>query len=243
MEAELANALRDNPTNGYLRYHLPRYQLLLTEISSRYRDGMNILDIGRSAFTDILLARFKQVDTLGFATDSSTPGMNHFQFDLNHARDAELWRHDLPKYDIVVFTEVIEHLYTSPSQVLSFLHHLMKDDGILLLQTPNAAAIHKRIKLLFGRNPYELIREDDRNPGHFREYTAKELCTLLVEGGFNIESHGFKNYFDYQYSDHKDDAAFKKDTKRSIYNLMFAIMPPSLRPGIFIIARKREVDP
>ena len=44
-----------------------------------------------------------------------------------------------------------------------------------MVSTPNALWLKHRIKLLMGRHPYELIREDKGNPGHFREYTAGEL--------------------------------------------------------------------
>ena len=83
----------------------------------------------------------------------------------------------MPRYDLVVFAEVIEHLHTSPVHTLAFVRGLLADAGVLILQTPNAASLPKRLKLLAGRNPYELIRADGGNPGHFREYTLAELGT------------------------------------------------------------------
>lgn len=87
---------------------------------------------------------------------------------------------------MVVFAEVIEHLYASPRLVLRFLHHLLSGAGVLLIQTPNAASLTKRVKLLAGSNPYEKIREDATNPGHFREYTASELREYASSEGFEV---------------------------------------------------------
>src|SRR5205823_6516869 len=108
------------------------------------------------------------------------------QFDLNDAQSEDTWRRDIPRYDVVVMAEVIEHLYTAPELVLGFLKTLVADNGLVIIQTPNAAALSKRLKLLFGRNPYELIRVDTTNPGHFREYTSRELIRIAEGAGFEV---------------------------------------------------------
>jgi hypothetical protein len=54
----------------------------------------------------------------------------------------------------IVFAEVIEHLFTAPELVLAYLHELLVPRGQLLLQTPNAASLRKRLKLALGRNPF-----------------------------------------------------------------------------------------
>lgn len=238
MRAALEEALGRNPTSGYLRYHLPRYVSLLDAACAHRRDGTGVLDIGRSLFTEVLLSEFDSVDTLGFAPDSTSDRGSHYEFDLNDSRDPERWRGDLPAYDVVVFAEVIEHLYTSPNHVLAFLRTLLKENGVLLLQTPNAVAIHKRLKPLLGKNPYELIREDDTNPGHFREYTRSELAAYLTGNGFAIESFSYENYFDFQYSDHADESRLVRDGGRRRFNLLFSLLPGCLKPGMFFVARK-----
>ena len=68
-------------------------------------------------------------------------------------------------YDVIVFAEVIEHLYTAPELVLPYLRELLVLGGVLLLQTPNAVSLRKRAKLLLGVNPFERIRTERDNPG------------------------------------------------------------------------------
>src|SRR5438105_3728935 len=84
-----------------------------------------------------------------------------------------LWA-DLSGYDIVVCAEVIEHLPISPMHVLRLLEAALRPGGWLVLQTPNAARIGNRVRLLAGCNPFEPLREDSVSPGHFREYTVAE---------------------------------------------------------------------
>jgi len=89
---------------------------------------------------------------------------------------------------LIVFSETIEHLYTSPQIVLAFLAKLLRPGpgAGILIQTPNAASFWKRVRLLLGHNPYELIRTDRQNPGHFREYTMRELEDYAMQAGFRV---------------------------------------------------------
>jgi hypothetical protein len=78
-----------------------------------------------------------------------------------------------------VYAETLEHLYTAPVYSLAFLSSFLAEKGILLVTTPNAAMIMKRfILLLKGKNPFEQIRLIGENPGHYREYTMKELIDI-----------------------------------------------------------------
>lgn len=151
-----------------------------------------LLDVGNS-FQTVLLKQvlsYSQVDTIGFYDYrfSAGEGSVHIEMDLNDAYCEKLW----PQlkgvgYDLIVFAEVVEHLYTSPEQVLKCLRSLLRPGGRILLQTPNAAGLKKRLKLLLGKNPYELIRLDRTNPGHFRELTRAELIRYSEECGFVVE--------------------------------------------------------
>src|SRR5215468_4929322 len=107
--------------------------------------GTRVLDIGRSELTTRIQKQFDVgVDSLGFEDDQTTEHGRHFQFDLNLTQDRSRWRIDLPTYDFIVMAEVIEHLHTAPQLVLSFVQSLLAPNGILIVQTPNAAALNKR---------------------------------------------------------------------------------------------------
>lgn len=95
-----------------------------------------------------------------------------------------------------------------------------------MIQTPNAVALKNRIKLLFGKNPYDIPRENVKNPGHFREYTVKELADIAQKAGFEVQEIITDEYFE------------NPSIKSKIYRSLKTIIPASLKSGITIILKK-----
>ena len=185
----------------YWQLHRQRFAWTAEQIENlieKRPSTKRILDIGNSFQTLLFEKRFPktEIDTLGFLDHSyllQKPS-HHYPFDLNLCHDSNQWIQAQAQYDVISFLEVIEHLYTSPPQVLAFLRTFLKDDGLLVIQTPNAAALKKRIKLLFGTNPYERIRESRQNPGHFREYTAQEIDYMASKCGYKTVSVHYNSF-------------------------------------------------
>src|SRR3989442_552147 len=191
----------------YLTYHAERLAFLVNLIGAQLDRQIGhearrarVLDVGPHFLTVLLRHFFGDrivLHTLGWANERLAPSRNiakHTQFDLNDAHD----RARCPSgetYDMVVMAEVIEHLYTAPRVVLGFLARLLDDRGSLIIQTPNAAALRNRVKLMLGRNPFEPIRETRSNPGHFREYTGRELVTICENAGLECERLAYVDYW------------------------------------------------
>lgn len=231
---------------GYTAYHAPRYAYLL-DLLDRYGlgKGSTLLDIGPSRLTTLIHERFDiAVDSLGFGEDRTTPEGRHFGFNLNLTQREEDWRRDLPRYDFILMAEVLEHLYTAPQLVLSFLRTLLVDEGRLILQTPNAASLPKRTKLLLGRNPFEMLRLDPQNPGHFREYTMRELYSLAAATGFRVEHCTASFYFDARFAHHHEsgEAAGRRVALGSLKNLVYRFLPSPFREGITMVWRRSEAS-
>lgn len=202
---------RHEEAQSYITTHAKRYAFLLEHISNvrptlaQPDVPVTILDIGPSFLTELLRHSFPQdsILTLGFDSPSSRGGhfpldvrhekTTHFEFDLNDSLSQDRWIH-VPKASLVIMAEVIEHLYTSPIHVLRFVRSLTAPGGYVFIETPNAATLKKRLKLLWGANPYEMIRESRDNPGHFREYTSRELTTLSEATGFEVIAVQLSNY-------------------------------------------------
>jgi hypothetical protein len=121
---------------------------------------------------------------------------------------------------------VLEHLHVSPVHVLEFLATGLVPDGHLLVQTPNAASLPKRLRLLLGRNPYEPIREDALNPGHFHEYTVDELLAAGQAAGLSLVEWFTANYFDHG------------SRKSRAFVAAGPLVPPRLREGVTVWFRK-----
>lgn len=227
----------DKESRTYLLYHHRRYEFLLRRVdwivakiqSESHDEAMNILDVGPGFQTEILRKTLPEaiVNTLGFEDTRFTPRPQdrHFQFDLNDAQYQERWP-TVERHDLVILAEVIEHLYTYPVLVLKCISTWLRRGGYLLVQTPNACALHKRIRMLMGRNPYDMIRETRDNPGHFREYTIKELISIANQSGFALIEYTTRNYFD------------NGTTQQKLYDALSRILPKSLRQGVTACFRK-----
>lgn len=206
----------------YRRTHARRYALLL-ELVQRL-EPESILVVGPS-YESVLLRDSipgARVNTLGWE-DHRFPrveGERHVQHDLN-----ELGYPELEPHDVVVCAEVIEHLHVSPVPVLRFLATALADDGRLVLQTPNATALPKRLRMLLGRNPYDPIRDEPGNPGHFHEYTVGELRAAVEAAGLEITELLTANYFDHG------------SRKNRVYRALAPVLPGTLREGITVVAR------
>ncbi len=208
----------------YLRTHARRYDVLLDLVEELA--PKRILVVGPSYESALLRERFGDtaVNTLGWL-DHRFPlrdGEYHIELDLNAGDYPELEPHD-----VVVCCEVIEHLHVPAAGVLRFLAGGLAPNGHLIVQTPNATALPKRVRMLLGRNPYEPIRAEPGNPGHFHEYTVSELKGAFAAAGLDITRVLTANYFDHG------------SRKNHAYRAVGSLLPGTLREGITIVARAR----
>jgi SAM-dependent methyltransferase len=232
------SAATDPAMADYLRFHGPRFDYLLQLLAGHVQPRQRLLDIGWSRLTNRIHEELDvAVDAMGFDADGPIPSGRYYHFDLNDCQHSHLCRADLPAYDAIVFAEVLEHLHTSPTLVLQYLSSLLKPAGLLVVQTPNAVALPRRMKMLLGRNPYELIRDDATNPGHFREYTADELRHYGETVGLHAETVASRSYFDFRFAHHGVTTGRSHMVGR-IKNAMYPLLPASLRPGLTAVFRR-----
>lgn len=208
----------------YLSYHARRYATLVDVASSLLSgaESPRVLDVGPMFEVGLLRAAGATVDTLGFPHPLFPPrhGEHHVELDLNApSRDGD------GSHDLVVMAEVIEHLHTSPVTVLAHVATWLRPGGAIVLQTPNAVALHKRVRMLAGRNPLEPIRDDARNPGHFHEYTVDELHAAATRAGLAVEGWRTENYFG-------------ASAGARAYAAAGRALPPRLRHGITMWLRR-----
>lgn len=99
-------------------------------------------------------------------------------------------------FDLVIFSEVIEHLPNSPKPILSDIHRVLCKGGWMILTTPNLVSFKRRVTTLLGRstrNPIESFYNMEGYPvgsvyrGHNREYTLQEVEYMLAQENFTIE--------------------------------------------------------
>lgn len=142
------------------------------------------------------------------------------------------------KFDIILATDIIEHL-SSPDNMLEGCYEHLKKGGILFLTTPNLASWYNRIFLLFGfspanYNPSKKYRVGNpligKYPGsHKSVFTFHGLKELVRIYKFKILDSGGFEYRELHLSAGRHGALREAINK---------LLPKSLKEGILIVARK-----
>ena len=151
---------------------LKRFSLIKRFTKSRGR----VLDVGAS--TGVMLDIFKDEGWKVWGVEPSKSAS--VAEGKGHKVVKDIFeRAKLPKnyFDVVVLNHTLEHM-DEPLIVLKKVETLLKDDGIIFVDVPNAGGLGARI---LGKNwPYLLPKE------HKYQFTKESLSKLLNEAGFKI---------------------------------------------------------
>jgi hypothetical protein len=229
---EVPNSTPEEST--YHAYHKKRIQFALDMVDDIvcYRNFYSTVEVGPWTIAYNLTTNGLVIDSIGYLDPKMEPYINdHFEFDLNTLKDTGFAM--LPQgYDVVIAAEVIEHLYLDLDLIFRFLNNLTKQGGVVVIQTPNAAALKKRMWMLQGRNPFDMVGADYR-PGmakHVREFTIKELTDCAERNGFIVKKVYCKNYFNYSHS-----------WKARLYKAVCDLLPKTCRDGITLVIKKKWI--
>lgn len=114
------------------------------------------------------------------------PNTQFYQLGVDDPPDAILRDHPA-RFDVVVSTEVIEHLY-SPRRLVAFAHAVLRDGGHLLLTTPYHGYCKNLAISVF--NGWDRHADPLRDGGHIKLFSRKTMYGLLEEGGFAVRKFG-----------------------------------------------------
>ncbi len=97
-------------------------------------------------------------------------------------------------FSTVLCCELIEHLPADPMHMMSEINRILRPGGYLLITTPNIVSLRALSAMVQGYHPgffpaYLRPPEDGvyTDARHNREYTPKEIYTLLSDAGFRVE--------------------------------------------------------
>lgn len=115
--------------------------------------------------------------------------------DLNGGDPGPLLRR--APYDLIVFTEVLEHLSINPVVLLRQLIGALSRDGILYLTTPNFFRSENLKRIARRENPLPVYPVDNADRHHHtREYAMAELLGFVAEAGGRLEGWYFSDCWD-----------------------------------------------
>jgi 2-polyprenyl-3-methyl-5-hydroxy-6-metoxy-1,4-benzoquinol methylase len=95
-------------------------------------------------------------------------------------------------FDVIIAGDIIEHIFDTDAFMRKFQTKL-KNNGTLILATPNLASLGRRLLLLLGRNPYVEYSLEDKISGaepvgHIRYFVKDDLIRFLNKHGFRVDA-------------------------------------------------------
>lgn len=177
----------------YLTQHRYRFDALLDALAAG-EPPRALLDVGTTPFT-LYLSR--ALEGTGVCTVDLTELLRErCERDGVEFHRCDLAASPLPfaddRFDVVLFTEVLEHLVVPPSVVLPELRRVLRPGGALLASVPNIATLARRTRFLLGHSPLEgaesqLKTDWVHGRGHVHEFTRVEVAALFESHGFTVE--------------------------------------------------------
>lgn len=138
-------------------------------------------------------------------------------------REVEVGNHTFESgaFDLVMMSDVIEHLHESPRYMLNVGIGAIREGGVVLITTPNSANLRKRLSVLFGGTNYppalDFFESSGIWRGHVREWTIGEtVCLLQWMGLMDIQVKTFHGLLDQSVSSR---------ILRSLYRVCMAPFP------------------
>ena len=104
------------------------------------------------------------------------------------------------KFDVVIFSEVIEHLMMHPTKVIRFLLRHLTENGVIVLTTPNLFSHNKLCNISQRRSPLHpypaAYTRNDAPHFHVREFSMGDLLEMIDEAGGRPSAFFFSSCWD-----------------------------------------------
>ena len=208
-------------------------------------DVLKILDIGTTPFTLFIKASNPHYEVSSM--DRTDLLENRCKAIGIEFKTCDLDEQSIPfnddYFDIIIFTEVLEHIFSPPTRILKEIKRVLNIRGKLIISVPNIATLLNRIRFLFGKTPLmpadaQFKKDWVHGHGHIHEYVMDEIVSLLKDCGFEISK---KKYLQHSIADTIQN--INKSNYPLIFRLVYrviGILFPSLGGKIIFIECKKQ---
>ncbi len=221
-----------NPTRDYYLIHEARYKKILREIREIGGEKLKILDVGCYPYHLGAMLEKAGHEVWGISSEHE-PMKNKKIAILNIETDPFPYKDNT--FDLVLCSEVIEHLPHSPTPALREMYRVTKKGGHMLLTTPNIFGSLHMLFRLFGHAP---SGEHTTNVyhRHNHEYALHELVGVVQSAGWAItKATRFIGYPPFRRRNRTDNPLLW--TGKFVNFLLMSLIPP-LRDTLLVVGGK-----
>jgi 2-polyprenyl-6-hydroxyphenyl methylase/3-demethylubiquinone-9 3-methyltransferase len=186
--------------SDYLRRHFPRYLATKRRLLSHWdrRNGVRMLDVGAHWLHQSLMYAIDgfEVSALDVPVTFDAPEVaalaaaHHIRLlrnpDLEHPTGLTGIADD--SFDLILFTEIIEHIAFNPIAMWRELYRVLRPGGRIVLTTPNYYALRGLLRraqrFLSGRGggvDARSVLHDPTFAHHWKEYSRRELLAYFAD--------------------------------------------------------------
>lgn len=179
-----------NPLNVLSEYTAIYWGVLKAFKDNNIKEGANILEVGSGLgyFTYALNKAGYKAEGLEYSETATNFANNFFGNNYTQGTIEEYAKNNKEKYDVVVATEVIEHVESPESFIGAFLE-VLKPGGKIIITTPNKDV-----------HPRGTVWETDYAPKHLWWFSEKGLKA--------IAEHFHKQFYCVDFTEYKESRLF-----------------------------------
>ena len=194
---------------SYFKFHKIRFKRMAETITATCNPGSSVLDIGSHYLHSSLL-----LSLLGYKVISMDVGefwnLEYIQLRAKNNGLTPIIENNLEKmpgismqqdvYDLILFTEIFEHITFNPIDFWKRIYSITKNNGVIYITTPNSLTLYGIAKTLINLIRFKGIGIDVNAifgtvtyGHHWKEYSTSEMRAYFrkMNDGFGVTMRKF----------------------------------------------------
>ena len=198
--ADVGAAIPPDGKHDYFRLHRERFAMLLAALPMDAGNRALEIGVNPGLFTQALVRAGYRVSGTDLFPEHRASLWRDLGVEVRRWNiDTEPPPYPPSSFDLIIFSEVIEHLANPPLDALAAMRELLVPGGYLLISTPNQFYLKSRLRVLADillLRPFEhndefrrwaSLKAEARYYTHSRLYSMEQLCWMLDQAGFVIK--------------------------------------------------------